>query len=312
MRAQISVLVTKTAGCSKMSVISMTGFARVEGHTGANRWAWEVKTVNSKSLDVRFRLPPGLDAVETGARAKLGSVFSRGACQIGLSLKRDAVAPVVRINQPVLEAIVAAMAEASHRIDAAAPRLDGLFAIKGVLEVEEQDEDDGDRAALQTALLEGFGRAVEDCAEMRRREGAALLRVLLGRIDEIEALTNEAEANPARQPAAVREKLAAQIALLLDASRSFDSDRLHQEAILLATKADVREELDRLHAHIAAARDLLGKGGAIGRRLDFLAQEFNREVNTLCSKANDVSLTATGLSLKAVVEQFREQVQNIE
>jgi uncharacterized protein (TIGR00255 family) len=219
---------------------------------------------------------------------------------------------VVRINQPVLDAIVAAMSEASQRLDAAAPRLDGLFAIKGVLEVEEQEEDEQGRAALQAALLEGFTKAVNECAEMRRGEGTALASVLLGRIDEIEALTNEAEVNPARQPAAVREKLATQVAALLDASKSLDPDRLHQEAILLAAKADIREELDRLHAHIAAARDLLGKGGAVGRRLDFLAQEFNREVNTLCSKANDVSLTATGLSLKAVVEQFREQVQNIE
>ncbi|WP_413993014.1 YicC/YloC family endoribonuclease [Labrys okinawensis] len=295
-----------------MSVTSMTGFARVEGHTGANRWAWEIKTVNSKSLDVRFRLPPGMDAVEAAARAALGSVFARGSCQIGLLVKREAVAPVVRINHSVLDAIVMAMSEASQRVDAAAPRLDGLFAIKGVLEVEEQEEDDQGRAALQAALLEGFTKAVNECAEMRQREGAALARVLFGRIDEIEALTNEAEINPARQPAAVREKLATQVASLLDVSKSLDPDRLHQEAILLAAKADIREELDRLHAHIGAARDLLGKGGAVGRRLDFLAQEFNREVNTLCSKANDVSLTATGLSLKAVVEQFREQVQNIE
>jgi uncharacterized protein (TIGR00255 family) len=295
-----------------MSVTSMTGFARVEGHTGANRWAWEIKTVNSKSLDVRFRLPPGLDAIEAAARGALGAAFARGSCQIGLSVKREAVAPVVRINQPVLDAIVVAMAEASQKVDAAAPRLDGLFAIKGVLEVEEQDEGEEERAALQVALLDGFAKAVGECAEMRRREGAALAKILLGRIGEVEALTNEADANPARQPAAVREKLATQVAALLDASKSFDPDRLHQEAILLAAKADIREELDRLHAHIAAARDLLAKGGAVGRRLDFLAQEFNREVNTLCSKANDVSLTATGLSLKAVVEQFREQVQNIE
>jgi uncharacterized protein (TIGR00255 family) len=290
----------------------MTGFARVEGHTGANRWAWEIKTVNSKSLDVRFRLPPGLDALEASVRGAIGASFARGSCQIGLSLKREAVAPVVRINQPVLDAIVVAMAEASQRVEAAAPRLDGLFAIKGVLEVEEQEEDEEARAALQAALLEGFSKAVAECAAMRRQEGAVLARILLGRVGEIEALTNEADANPARQPAAVREKLRTQIAALLDASSSFDPDRLHQEAILLAAKADIREELDRLHAHVAAARELLGNGGTVGRRLDFLAQEFNREVNTLCSKANDVSLTATGLSLKAVVEQFREQVQNIE
>jgi uncharacterized protein (TIGR00255 family) len=295
-----------------MSVTSMTGFARVEGQSGSSRWAWEVKTVNSKSLDVRFRLPPGQDGLEAAARGLLGAAFARGSCQIGLSLKRDAAPPVVRINKPVLDAIVAAMAEAAHNVDAAAPRLDGLFAIKGVLEVEEQEEDEAGRTALQASLLESFGRAIRDCAETRRQEGTALARVLSTRIDEIEALTAEAEANPARQPAAIREKLALQVKVLLDASSSFDPDRLHQEALLLAAKVDIREELDRLHAHIAAARDLLAKGGAVGRRLDFLAQEFNREVNTLCSKANDVSLTATGLSLKAVVEQFREQVQNIE
>ncbi|MDQ0394233.1 YicC/YloC family endoribonuclease [Labrys monachus] len=295
-----------------MSVTSMTGFARVEGQTGASRWAWEIKTVNGKNLDVRFRLPPGYDGLEAAARGALGAAFARGSCQIGLTLKREAAALTVRINQPVLDAVMKAMAEASHRIDAAAPRLDGLFAIRGVLDIEEQEEDEAGRAALQADLLAGFERAVGDCARMRRQEGEALARILLARIGEIEALTHEADGNPARQPAAIRERLAAQVRSLLEASSSFDPDRLHQEAILLAARSDIREELDRLHAHIAAARDLLAKGGPVGRRLDFLAQEFNREVNTLCSKANDVSLTATGLSLKAVVEQFREQVQNIE
>ena len=147
---------------------------------------------------------------------------------------------------------------------------------------------------------------------MRRGEGEVLAGVLSGRLDEIEALTKEAEENPARQPAAIRARLGEQLSLLLDAASTLDPDRLHQEALLMAAKVDVREELDRLYAHVEAARDLLKQGGAVGRRLDFLAQEFNREVNTLCSKANDVTLISTGLALKAVVEQFREQVQNIE
>ena len=165
---------------------------------------------------------------------------------------------------------------------------------------------------LVTELLDGLKRAIAACLAMRRSEGEALARVLLARVGEIEALTQEAEANPARQPAAIRERLAMQIRTLTEAAPALDPDRLHQEAVLIAAKADIREELDRLHAHVAAARSLLTAGGPVGRKLDSLAQEFNREVNTLCSKANDVSLTATGLSLKAVVEQFREQVQNIE
>ena len=295
-----------------MSVTSMTGFARADGSSGASQWAWEIKTVNGKSLDLRFRLPPGFDAVEASARTFLAGAFARGSCQIGLQVKRASAAPAVRVNQQVLQAVLAAMAEASRHIDAAAPRLDGLFAIKGVLESDEPEEDEAQKAELVTELLDGLKRAIAACLAMRRSEGEALARVLLARVGEIEALTQEAEANPARQPAAIRERLAMQIRTLTEAAPALDPDRLHQEAVLIAAKADIREELDRLHAHVAAARSLLTAGGPVGRKLDFLAQEFNREVNTLCSKANDVSLTATGLSLKAVVEQFREQVQNIE
>ena len=295
-----------------MTVTSMTGFARRDGAIGSTRWSWEVKTVNGKGLDVRLRLPQGFDAVEVQARAAASKVFARGSCQIGLALKREATASFVRVNQGVLDAIITAMAEASRKLDAAAPRLDGLFAIKGVLESEEPEESESEREALHGALLGGLQKALADCAQMRRAEGETLAAILIGRLGEIEELAREAEGNPARQPAAIRARLADQIRALLDESSALDPDRLHQEALLLAAKVDVREELDRLYAHVGAARDLLKQGGAVGRRLDFLAQEFNREVNTLCSKANDVSLIATGLALKAVVEQFREQVQNIE
>jgi uncharacterized protein (TIGR00255 family) len=295
-----------------MAVRSMTGFARSTGSSGRSRWSWEVKTVNGKGLDVRLRLPPGLDAVEAPARAAVASRFSRGSCQIGLALTQDGQAARVRVNREVLDAVIAAMAEAGRHIDAAAPRLDGLFAIKGVIETEEPEDNDEDRTALQAALLADLDRALDACAAMRASEGLAIAAVLAQRVDEIEALARAADANPVRQPAAIRQKLAAQLAELLDAAPGLDPDRLHQEAILLAAKADIREELDRLAAHVAMARRLLAEGGPIGRKLDFLAQEFNREVNTLCSKSNDVSLTETGLALKSVVEQFREQVQNIE
>ena len=295
-----------------MTVTSMTGFARIDGSSGRTRWSIEIKTVNGKGLDIRLRLPPGFDALEGPARAATASRFSRGSCQIGLTVKRETATTAVRINRPVLDAVVAAMAEVGKTLDAAPPRLDGLFAIKGVLETDEPDETEAERAALHRDLLAGLDAALAACAAMRVGEGEALARVLHARVDEIAALAREAEASPARQPATIRDKLAAQIRQLIDAAPALDPDRLHQEALMLASKADIREELDRLAAHVALARDLLGQDGPVGRKLDFLAQEFNREVNTLCSKSNDVSLTTIGLALKTVVEQFREQVQNIE
>jgi uncharacterized protein (TIGR00255 family) len=295
-----------------MTVTSMTGFARSDGTSGASHWSWELKTVNAKGLDVRLRLPPGFDALEPPARSAVSAAFARGSCQLGLTVRRDAGSATVRVNQAVLDSVLAAMNAVKERIEAAPPRLDGLFAIRGVLEVDEAEDSEEERAALHRSLLAGLEQAIAACGEMRRREGAALSPVLRQRLDEMEALTRAAEANPARAAEAVRERLASQIAALTDAAPALDPDRLHQEAILLATKADIQEELDRLAAHVAAARELLGQGGAIGRRLDFLAQELGREANTLCSKSNDVRLTATGLSLKAVIEQFREQVQNIE
>jgi uncharacterized protein (TIGR00255 family) len=295
-----------------MSVVSMTGFARAEGTAAGARWTWEIKTVNGKGLDMRLRLAPGYDAIEPAARTAIQSACARGSVSATLTVKREEQAPTVRVNQTVLDAVIDAMAQAGRRIDAAAPRLDGLFAIRGVLETQEHEETDEDRATLAAAALAGLDRALADCVAMRRNEGAALARVLVERLDEIAALTREAENNPARSPAAIRTRLETQIATLMETARGLDPDRLHQEALLIAAKVDIREEIDRLDAHVAASRALLTAGGPIGRKLDFLAQEFNREVNTLCSKSNDVSLTATGIALKTVIEQFREQVQNIE
>jgi uncharacterized protein (TIGR00255 family) len=295
-----------------MALSSMTGFARGHGVSGAYTWTWEIKSVNGKGLDVRLRLPPGWDAIEAPVRARAAERLARGSIQANLTVERGGVAPVVRVNAAVLEAILATTRQLASRIDAAPPSLDGLLSLKGVMEVSDLEENEDERRNAETAAVTGFGEAVAALSEMRQREGVALARILKSRLDEIAALAHRAENAPGRRVEAIRARLAEQVATLLAQSDRFDPDRLHQEAILLATKADVREELDRLAAHVAQAQQLIDGGGAVGRRLDFLAQELNREANTLCAKANDVELTNIGLELKAAVEQFREQVQNVE
>jgi uncharacterized protein (TIGR00255 family) len=295
-----------------MALSSMTGFARGHGVSGPYAWTWEIKSVNGKGLDVRLRTPGGWDAVELPVRARAAEALSRGSVQANLTVERSGTAPSVRVNAPVLDAILSAVRDFGNKIAASPPSLDGLLSLKGVIEITEAEENEAERRNAETAVIAGFTAALASLAEMRRSEGAALARVLTARLDEIAALVERAEQAPGRRPDAIRARLAEQVATLLAQSERFDPDRLHQEAIMIATKADVREELDRLHAHLAQARRLIEDGGPIGRRLDFLAQEFNREANTLCAKANDVELTNIGLELKAAVEQFREQVQNVE
>lgn len=295
-----------------MALSSMTGFARSHGVSGTHVWSWELKSVNAKGLEVRLRLPSGWDAVEAPVRAAAAQALSRGNVYATLTVAREGVSPVVRINEPVLEAVLAAIASLTGRVEAAAPRLDGILALKGVVDVIDPTDNEEERTKAEQAVVAGFAQALKGLAEMRQHEGAALGGLLSTRLAEIAALSARAENVPGRKPEAIRARLAAQVAELLDASSRFDPERLHQEAILLATKADVREELDRLGAHVTQARKLIGEGGAVGRRLDFLSQELNREANTLCAKANDVELTNIGLDLKSVVEQFREQVQNLE
>ncbi|MEJ2433499.1 MAG: YicC family protein, partial [Pseudolabrys sp.] len=222
------------------------------------------------------------------------------------------VAPTVKINEPVLAAVLATIESLASKVEAAPPTLDGILALKGVMEVAEQDEREDERQAAEAAVAASFDKALADLAAMRRAEGATLGGLLSARLDEIAALTARAEACPGRKAEAVKARLVEQVNNLLAASQRFDSDRLHQEAIMLAAKADIREELDRLASHVAQAQKLLGEGGPAGRRLDFLAQELHRESNTLTAKSNDVELTNIGLALKSVVEQFREQVQNLE
>lgn len=295
-----------------MALSSMTGFARGQGAVGAYAWVWEIRSVNAKGLDLRLRLPPGWDAIEPTLRARATEAVARGTLHATLTVDRAGAAPIVKINDNVLQAVIASLNSLADRIEAEPARLDGILAIKGVIEVSEADEREEERAAAQAAVIDGFGRALADLAKMRRQEGEALGRVLGARLAEISDLVARAEAAPGRRPEAIKTRLAEQVATLLEASDRFDPDRLHQEAILLASKADVREELDRLIAHVAQAGKMIRDGGAVGRRLDFLAQELNRETNTLCAKASDLELTNIGLELKSLVEQFREQVQNLE
>ena len=295
-----------------MALSSMTGFARSHGASGPYTFEWELKSVNAKGYDLRLRLPPGWDDIEAPAKKRAGELLSRGTVYANLNLKRANAVAQVRINEDVLAAVVKVAGHVAGKIDAVAPSVDGLLAIKGVIEVVEPESNEEEDKAAKAAAMAAFEQALNNLVEMRRREGATLGQVLGQRMDEIEKLAKRAEAAPGRKPEAIRARLAEQIAALLETSDRFDQDRLSQEALMIATKADIREELDRIASHIAQARDMLGKGGPVGRRLDFLAQEFNREVNTCCSKSNDIELTNTGLEMKNVVEQFREQVQNLE
>ena len=295
-----------------MALSSMTGFARADGVSGPYAWAWELKSVNAKGLELRLRTPPGWDAIEVPLRTKAGEALARGTVHATLSVQRTGVAPVVRVNEPVLAAVLSTMSDIAKRIDATPPSIDGILGLKGVIEVLDEDESEEDRRAAEAAAIAGFGKALASLAEMRRREGDALAKVLRARLDEIAALSERAENAPGRKAEAIKARLSEQITALMDTGTRFDPDRLHQEAILIASKADIREELDRLVAHVAQARRLIEAGGPAGRKLDFLSQELNRESNTLCAKSNDVELTNIGLELKTVVEQFREQVQNLE
>jgi uncharacterized protein (TIGR00255 family) len=295
-----------------MSIASMTGFARETGITGPYQWAWEIKTVNGRGLEVRVRTPSGLDAVGEEARGQILKAFARGQGQLNLSLIKASSTPKLRVNQEVLKTLLSAVAELTLPDNVQPASLDGLLAVRGVVELEDDAVDPGQDEALARALKAGIGPLAEALKAARLKEGQALAEVLRQQLDAIARLVDEADSSPARRPEAIRMRLEAQIDQLLEGKSALDPARLHQEAVLIAARADIREELDRLRAHVEAARGLLIEGGSVGRRLDFLAQEFGREANTLCAKANDVSLSQIGLELKAVIEQFREQVQNVE
>lgn len=294
----------------------MTGFARQEGGDDRFTWTWEVKSVNGKSLDLRFRLPPGYESLESVARAMAAKRCARGNLQVSLSVKAATESQRFRVNRELLDQLLALSEEIVGSQDQskgiAPPGLDGLLAVRGVVEIAEEEEDPEIKAAREAVLASDLELTLEALAEARRTEGERLNQVVVGHLTSLRDLVAGAAGCAAAQPEALRERLRSQIEELLAASPALPEERLAQEAAVLATKADVREEVDRLTAHLAAARDLLAGGGPVGRRLDFLCQELNREANTLCAKAPDVSLTRIGLELKTVIDQLREQIQNLE
>ncbi|MFI4998133.1 MAG: YicC/YloC family endoribonuclease [Hyphomicrobiales bacterium] len=295
-----------------MSLQSMTGFARETGTHGIWRWAWEIRSVNGRGLELKFKLPQGFEPLAEPLRRVAATKLQRGSVFASLSAQLDTGAARPVVDEALLDALIEAAKRAASRHGLPPPAIGPLLAVRGVVEGAESGESEAEREASLAAFSAGFVRALDAVVSMRAEEGARLEAVLAAQLAAIERLTEGADACPGRQPEAVRLRLAKQVRELLNASASFDTERLHQEAVLIASRADVREEIDRLRAHVAAAGELLAKGGAIGRRLDFLAQEFGREANTLTAKANDAALSRIGLELKTVVEQWREQVQNVE
>lgn len=293
-----------------MALRSMTGFARADGLTASLRFHWELRSVNGRSLDVRLRLPPGHEALEPAVREAVGRALSRGNVAATLTLETAAAGAEVRINERALATVIAAVEKLANHPGFDRARPDGILALRGVLEVGEAASADGD--ALRSDLLAGLAPALAALVEARRMEGMRLERVLSELVGSIEDLVAKIEQLPSRQPEVVRARLAEQVQRLFGTGAPLDADRLHQEAMLIATRSDVEEELKRLGAHIAAARAHLADAAPVGRRLDFLAQELNREANTICSKSGDIEMTRLGLDLKALIDQLREQVQNIE
>ncbi|MGB0630210.1 MAG: YicC/YloC family endoribonuclease [Alphaproteobacteria bacterium] len=289
----------------------MTGFARVDGAEAGYSWVWEVKSVNSKGLDLRFRLPHGFDHIEAEARKRAAEKFARGNLSVNLALQRPEKPPALEINRDVLEKMAALAAE--FRGGAGTVNVEALMALRGVVEVIEQETEDEDIvAARDAAVTASLEELLDALAAARLGEGERLAGVVDDHIEEIAGLTAEAAVLAEVQPERRKARLSEQLAELLNGDNPVSEERLAQELAVIVARGDVREELDRLVAHVAAARDLMAEGGAIGRRLDFLCQEFNREANTLCSKSSDMELTRIGLALKAAIERLREQIQNIE
>jgi uncharacterized protein (TIGR00255 family) len=293
-----------------MAIASMTGFARVEGEVAGISWAWELKSVNGRSLDLRLRLPPGYDGLEPVLRGALTGRLRRGSINANLTVNR-LTPPTIRINREMLGRVLTLIGELAGEVEAAPPRLDGLIGLRGIIETVE-DEPEDVIEARRAALIQAWGAALDRLVGARGEEGARLEAVLRGQLVELADLVATASASAAAQPEALRARLEQSLAALGDLVPGMPQDRVAQELALLVSRGDIREELDRLRAHIAQGGELLTKGEGVGRQLDFLCQELNREANTLCSKSTDIELTRIGLSLKVAVEQFREQVQNLE
>ncbi len=295
-----------------MPVASMTGFARGTGRDGQLTWTWEAKSVNGRGLDIRCRLPAGMDSLEPGARRAAAERFRRGSLVLSLQTDRASGESRVRVNRAALDQLVAVLGELRREVDAAPPVIDGLLNIRGIVELVDEEESPEDQDRRAAAMLASLDETLDALRAARQEEGGRIAAVLSDQLDTIAGLAAAAADRATLQPAALRRRLEEQVAELLDAVPQLTEERLSQEVALLLVKADVREEIDRVRVHVAAARELLAQGGPCGRRLDFLCQEFNREAKTLCAKATDVELTRIGLELKAAIDQFREQTQNVE
>ncbi len=290
----------------------MTGFARGDGMHGDTSWNWEARSVNGRTLDLRFRLPTGFEALEIRARGLAQEKLARGNCTINLWVRRETGRAEIRLNETALRQAEAVAERARDLTGLKHARLDTLLGMRGVVETAEAEESEEALAALHLAMIASLAGTLDELVRARSGEGERLQAVIEKQLKTIARLIEIAAAAAAQQPAAIAARLAELVARLSEASATLDPERLHQEALLLAARADIQEELDRLRAHVAAANELIASGQPVGRKFDFLAQEFNREANTICSKAADIETTRTGLELKTVIDQLREQVQNIE
>ena len=297
---------------STMTIKSMTGFARADGAVGGLSWHWELRSVNGRGLDIRHRVPPGFETLEPRIREAVAKHVARGSLTVNLAVKRTSGQTEIRLNENALRQVLVAVERVRAAAAVAPPSAEALLNVRGVLETVEPEENEAEAAARNEAMLASLEAALYGMVEARAAEGGRLKAIVAQQTAEIERLVDLVERSPSRSVSAVRERLKEQISKLLETGGGLDETRLYQEAALLASRADVEEELKRLTAHVAAARGLLETREPAGRRLDFLAQEFNREANTLCSKASDPETTRAGLELKAVIDQMREQVQNIE
>ena len=310
--APATVIANDEAKESISPLQSMTGFARAEGGDDDVSWTWEVRSVNGRNLDLRFRTPHGHDALEPGARALAAERFSRGSLSLHLSIGQADRTPEIRVNEEVLERLLETHRSLQERHGFPPARLEALMALPGVLERVETEDAEADRERRRGAMIDTLAEALDGLASARREEGERLQEVVYRQLEEIDVLARAAASASALQPERVRDRIRDQIATLLGSNPPVAEDRLAQEVAYLAARMDIREEIDRLIGHVASARELLNGGGPVGRRLDFVCQEFNREANTLCSKSGDMDLTRMGLDLKAAIEGLREQVQNLE
>lgn len=296
-----------------MPLSSMTGFSRSEGETANASWVWEIKSVNGKGLDARFRLPGGFDRIEPLVRDALQKRFRRGNFSVNLTLNTRNSEGGYQINWDVLNSLIAEVPTITEKCpDVVPPSVDGLLGLRGVIETADEDLSENEREALDAALLSSMGEALDGLEQSRNAEGERLHGFLLEQVETVQGLHKAATKETEQQTDILRDRVKSSVAELLSETPALPEDRIAQEVAILLTKADVSEELDRLSAHCEAAQDLLRADGGIGRKFDFLCQEFNREANTLCSKAVVPELTTIGLELKVVIDQMREQVQNVE